>query len=171
MRTVYIISALLLSIMLTVPLNAAVKKSKNKKSPAKIKADKMHYLKEEGCMVAENNVVVTLDDQTLSADKVVAYQKTGKDGKQDFSKIVATGDVVIKTPERTLTGQKAVWKLDERKGTVRFTGSPVVREKTGHEIAADVIKYDIATGKCTFEGSAKARMDVSDDNKLDFNGF
>ena len=144
-------------------------KDVKKKNPITINADKMQYLQKENCMIAENNVVVALDDQSLMADKVVAFQGVNADGKQDFTRIVATGDVVIKTPERSLYGKKAVWERNEN--IIRFTGNPVVKIKGGQQISAEVIKFNVITSKVTFEGVANAKMSLSDENNFDFSGF
>jgi len=171
----YLFITLIISLtaLLINPVNAADKTKKEakekEKAPITINADKMQYLQKENCMVAEKNVVVALDDQSLMADKVIAFQGTNADGKQDFTRIVATGNVVIKTPERSLYGQKAVW--DRNENVIRFTGNPVVKTESGQEISAEVIKYNIITGKVTFEGVAKAKMSISDKNNIDLSGF
>jgi len=151
------------------PAYAAAETKKKKDVPATIKADRMQYLKAENCMVLENNVVIKLDDQSLMADKVIIFQGTDSEGKQEFSRAVATGNVVIKTPGRTLFGKKGVWEM--KKKIIRITGNPIVKLKSGQEISAEVIKYDIVLEKCTFEGAAKGKMTVTDDTNLDFDGF
>jgi len=150
-------------------LTFAATQKKKKQSPITINAEKMQYLKQENCMVAEDNVVVKFDGGTLMADKIIAFQGTNTEGKQDFVRIVATGNVIIKTPDRTLYGQKAVWQ--KNKNIIRITGEPVVKMKGGQQIQADVIKYDLKTNKVTFEGMAKAKMSVKDKKNFDFTGF
>ena len=168
-KYIAILIVTLLSTFIVIPVFAADKTSKKKKAPITINADKMQYLQKENCMVAEKNVIVALDDQSLMADKVIAFQGINNEGKQDFTRIVATGDVVIKTPERSLFGKKAVW--DRGENIIRFTGSPVVKIKGGQEISAEVIKYNVVTGKVSFEGVAKAKMDMSNKKNIDFSGF
>ena len=168
-KTTVILTMAFLGTLITIPVNAAEKVKKKEKAPITINADKMQYLQKENCMVAEKNVIVALDDQSLMADKVIAFQGINSEGKQDFTRIVATGDVVIKTPERSLYGKKAVWNRNEN--VIRFTGNPVVKTKGGQEISAEVIKYNVLTGKVTFEGVAKAKMKMSDKNNIDFSGF
>ena len=148
---------------------ARTKSKKKKQSPITINANRMQYLKDENCMVAEDNVVVKFDGGTLMADKIIAFQGTTPEGKQDFTRIVATGNVIIKTPDRTLYGQKAVWQKNKK--NIRVTGNPVVKEKGGQVIQADVIKYDLLLKKVTFEGTAKAKMSVSGKKDFDFTGF
>jgi len=188
-KFIVLITVILSTIFIAIPVNAADKienlveekttvnaeekienkTEKKKKSPITINADKMQYLQKENCMVAENNVVVALEDQSLMADKVIAFQGINAEGKQDFTRIVATGDVVIKTPERSLYGKKAVWIKDEN--IIRFTGNPIVKIEGGQQISAEVIKYNVLTGKVTFEGVANAKMSLSDENNFDFSGF
>ena len=162
-------AAILAGAFLVMHVHAADETKKEKKSLVTINADKMHYNKEKGCMIVDNNVVVKLDENSLMADKVIAYQGTTADGKKDFTKIVATGNVVIKTPDRTLLGKKGVWERNKK--IIRVTGDPVVKLKSGQEVKAEVIKYDLVLGKCTFEGAAKAQMSISDDDNFDLSGF
>ncbi len=167
-----IIFILIVSFILAGSSAFAAQKAKTKKkkqSPITINANSMQYLKDENCMVAEDNVVVKFDGGTLMADKIIAFQGTTSEGKQEFSRIVATGNVVVKTPDRTLYGKKAVWLKNQK--IIRVTGNPVVKEKSGHEIHADVIKYDLVTQKVAFEGKAKVKMSISDKNDFDITGF
>jgi len=168
-KTTVILTMAFLGTLITIPVNAAEKVKKKEKAPITINADKMQYLQKENCMVAEKNVIVALDDQSLMADKVIAFQGINSEGKQDFTRIVATGDVVIKTPERSLYGKKAVF--DRNENIIRFTGNPIVKIKGGQEITAEVIKYNVFTGQVTFEGVADAKISFSDNKNIDFTGF
>jgi len=169
-KFIIILTMMIAGTFIVMPAYAAAETKKKKKAiPATIDADRMQYLKAQNCMVLENNVVIKLDDQSLMADKVIVFQGTNSKGKQDFTRAVATGNVVIKTPGRTLFGKKGVWEM--KKKIIRITGNPVVKLKSGQEISAEVIKYDILLEKCTFEGAAKGKMSVTDETNLDFGGF
>ena len=125
-----------------------------------VTAERMEYLTDEHCMVCEYNVQALLGSGTsLRADKVVAYQGANE---AEVVKLVATGKVIIKMPERTVTGGKATW--ERKTGCVRITLNPVVRQGE-HELTADAIRYEIATRKISFEGRVRATMDVSDQDK------
>jgi lipopolysaccharide transport protein LptA len=132
----------------------------------RVTAERMDYLTDEHCMVCEHNVQATIGDGTsLRADKVVAYQGTNA---ADVEKLVATGNVIIKMPERTVYGQKGTW--ERATGSVRITGNPVVRQG-GHELTADAIRYQIDSGKISFEGQVRAVMQVNDKDKGDLLKF
>jgi lipopolysaccharide transport protein LptA len=125
-----------------------------------VTAERMEYLTDEHCMVCEHNVRAVLGSGTsLRADKVVAYQG---ENEAEVVKLVATGNVVIKMPERTVYGEKGTW--ERKTGCVRITGNPVVRQGE-HELTADAIRYEIVTRKISFEGRVRAVMDVSDQDK------
>ena len=168
-KIIVILTLIFLCTFIVMPAYAVTETKKKKDVPATIKADRMQYLKAENCMVLEDNVIIKLDDQSLTADKVIAFQGTDSKGKQNFTRIIATGNVVIKTPGRTLYGKKGVWET--KKKIIRITGDPVVKLKTGQEISAEVIIYDIVLQKCTFEGAAKAKMSVTEDTNLDLGEF
>ncbi|MCK5851952.1 hypothetical protein KAH27_02890 [bacterium] len=168
-KNIVILTLIFLGTFIVMPAYAVTETKKKKDVPATIKADRMQYLKAENCMVLEDNVIIKLDDQSLLADKVIIFQGTDSKGKQEFSRAVATGNVVIKTPGRTLYGKKGVWEM--KKKIIRITGDPILKLKSGQEISAEAIKYDIVLEKCTFEGAAKAKMSVTKDTNLDFDGF
>ncbi len=170
MKNIIIILTVFLSgAFISSPAFAKAEAKKKKDSPVTINADRMQYLKNENCMVLEDNVVVKLDSKSLYADKVIAFQGTNSLGKMDFTRIVATGNVVIKDSDKSLYGKKGVW--EKSKNVIRFTGEPVVKTKGGQEISAEIIKYNVITGKVTFEGGSKAHITNLKNKNIDFGGF
>ncbi len=135
-----------------------------------VRADRMDYLREESCFVCEDNVVVMIGRITLTANKVAAYQD-GKDSTdaEEFSRIVATGNVRVQMGDRMVRGQTGVW--DRVSKTIRITGNPIASETGGRQISADTIVYDIVRDKISFEGRMQLRAVVTDDLKHDYRDF
>ena len=131
-------------------------------------AENMYYLQEHSCFVFETNVVVTIGTHALYADKVVAYQVTNGTAKtEEFSMIVASGNVRLDAPGRTVKGATGVWNRIEK--TIRVCGNAAVREKGGREVVAQAIIYDMERERITFEGRTRVRALVNDGMKKNLN--
>jgi len=135
-----------------------------------VRAGRMDYLAEERCFICDEDVVVTISNVTLYADRVVAYQdKEGAADEQEFARIIASGNVRVTMGARTVRGQKGEW--DRATKAIRITGNPVARERGGREITADAIVYDLAQDKISFEGRMQLRAVVTDDLKRNYRDF
>ena len=151
-----------LILLMTVGIAAAAEKPATN-SEIRITAEKIEMLREEGCIVLHDNIKVDIEDTKISADKAVVFQdKTSG----DYNKVVAVGNVKLVTPDRTVTGTKAVWEKD--KNIILITGAPKLYEKDGHTIDADAIRYNLVTKKCTFEGAAAAKVKINETIKKDW---
>ena len=141
-------------------------------SQARLQADSAEYDAKLGCMIFESNVVVTLDDMTLRADRVTAYQEPGSDapkGRDSFSRIVAIGHVRLKTSQYDVTGERGVYVSATR--TVQVTGNPQVVLEGGQRVWPTVITYDLNTDKLSFQGGVGGTMTVTDEVSKDWKGF
>lgn len=135
-----------------------------------VRAGRMDYLTEERCFICAEDVVVTISNVTLYADRVTAYQdREDAADPQEFTRIVATGNVRVRMGLRTVRGQKGEWERATKQ--IRITGNPVARERGGREITADAIIYDLALDKISFEGRMQLRAVVTDDLKRDYRDF
>ena len=145
------------------------------KSIGDIKMDKMIVHNREGYIELLDNVVLKIDDAVIKADKAIVFmsKKDDKDknkkkssGKDNFSKMVATGNVRIKHPDGTVVGERAVWI--KGKDTIRLTGNPGVEAIGGETIYADAIIYNLVTKRCSFVGrpSGKGRVKSNDKKSL-----
>lgn len=135
-----------------------------------VRAGRMDYLTEERCFICAEDVVVTISNVTLYADRVAAYQdREDAADPQEFTRIVATGNVRVQMGLRTVRGQKGEWERATKQ--IRITGNPVARERGGREITADAIIYDLALDKISFEGRMQLRAVVTDDLKRDYRDF
>ena len=147
------------------------------KSIGDIKMDKMIVHNREGYIELLENVVLKIDDAVIKADKAIVFmsKKDDKDkkkkkkessGKDNFSKMVATGNVRIKHPDGMVVGERAVWI--KGKDTIKITGNPGVEAIGGETIYADAIIYNIETKRCSFVGRprGKGRVKSSDKSSL-----
>ena len=149
---------------------AAAGGGEEKTVPLSIKGERMRFMESDSMIVWERNVTVQMQDMTLTADRVDAYQdKSAPSGKEDLKKIVATGHVRLRAGDRYVSGEKGVWERDKR--TVRITGAPVLRQKDGQDVESDAILYDMVAIKVSFEGKFNARATVTDGNKKEFKGL
>ncbi len=79
--------------------------------------------------------------QAVEANKMTAFFKPGKAQNLDLDRIEADGDVIIVTLDEVLKGQKAIYRIEERKAVLSgdvqiIRGANILR---GHEAELDVI--------------------------------
>lgn len=154
MKILCILTAVIIS------LSAAAAEKKAPADPINIKAEKIEVLRNENCVVLQDNIKVTTTEYQLAADKAVLYQA---EGSEDYNKIVATGNIRLVSPDHTVTGQKAVW--EKKSNEITITGSPRVRQKDGGVASAAVIRYNTVTKKLTFQGkkgTGRSRIVISE---------
>jgi lipopolysaccharide export system protein LptA len=94
------------------------------------------------------NVVVEETGITLKANQVVGLY--GSAGPSSISSFVATGSVVILTPDQQATGDKAVF--DPKTRLLTLTGNVVVTSKTG-QVQSTRLVVDLKTKKSTFSAA------------------
>jgi lipopolysaccharide transport protein LptA len=154
MKTLCILTAVIISFA------ALAAEKKEPVDTINIKAEKIEVMRNENCVVLQDNIKVTTTEYQLSADKAVLYQA---DGSEEYNKIVATGNIRLVSPEHTVTGQKAVW--EKKSNEITITGSPRVRQKDGGVASAAVIRYNTVTKKLTFQGkkgTGRSRIVISE---------
>lgn len=91
------------------------------------------------------NVVVEETGITLKADQVVGLYGTA--GPTSISSFVATGHVIIITPDQQATGDKAVF--DPKTRLLTLTGNVVVTSKAG-QVQSTRLVVNLKTKKSTF---------------------
>ena len=90
------------------------------------------------------SVVITRATLTMWADKVVVDY--GNDGPQSIRTLTATGNVRLKTPTQTATGDEAVY--DPKTQILRLSGHVLVSSGKGSIGSADLVidlKSDVST--------------------------
>jgi len=160
----------LLMLGLTAGLMAGASRAVGTNSQVKLNADNIEYYPKNGFTVCESNVEVRVDNMELHADRVVAYQdsSTTTKGHETFSRIVATGNVRLFTKDRRVFGQRGVYENATR--IVQITGDPRVEMEDGQQVRANVIVYDMAKDKITFQG-AQGGMTMTEEITKEWQGL
>lgn len=165
--TKYLITAVSLALCVCTYHTHASESATARSNGLHISATRINFMRETGHMVLEENVEVFFDNVQMYADRVVAHQSQEREG--EFDKIVATGNVRIITEDRHVRGQRAVYLNTTR--TIRITGDSMVHERGGGIIRADAITYNIVQDTVSFEGRARAQMQLTDEQRRQYSTF
>jgi lipopolysaccharide export system protein LptA len=124
------------------------------KLPIEIEAEQgIEWRKNEKVYIARGNATAKRGDQTVNADTLTAHYRDKADGSSEIWQIEADGHVRMTSPGRTVTGDHAVYNLDQR--VLRVTGQNL-RVDTGKETltARDGIEYQDNTLIAIARGNA-----------------
>ena len=153
----------------------------NNSCQPRIKAKKIVYNAKKQVTYFKENVVVRHGDVTLVADNATAYQKieeakdeTDKESKSknnkeesgNIKRIVAVGNVRIKTKNILIISNKAVW--DKNKQTVTLTGGPPTVKNANGYLTADKILYELNTDNVTFYPNPEIIIGIGKEAKAKF---
>jgi lipopolysaccharide export system protein LptA len=115
--------------------------------PIEIEAEKgVEWRQKDEVYVARGNAVAKRGDSSVKADTLTAHYKKGADNKQEIWKVVAEGNVLIKTAKETLTGQRAEYVVE--------TGVFIV---TGNNLKMDNGKQTVTASE-RFEYNSKTKI-------------
>ena len=89
--------------------------------------------------VARGNARARQDDVTVRADVLTAHYRDSKDGGTEIWRIVAEGSVRITAPDRTATGERGTYDVDEQ--ALVLTGRPAFESGGGRITADDRLEY------------------------------
>lgn len=103
------------------PLGKRVLEDRN--APWQITANQMSYSSEDSLYTAEGDVVITRDNQVLSADKAIYNQNTGI--------VQVSGNVRLEANGDLLTGEMGIFDLKSHQGQLTG-GSLFIRENNVH---------------------------------------
>ena len=106
-----------------------------------------------GQSVFSGNVVVVHPSVTVRAEKVVVHYGAG--GPSNIESFTATGNVRLKTPDQTATGDKATF--DPTTQLLRLTGNVVVNNASGTLNAPELV-VDLKNNTSTFTGTTGGRV-------------
>ena len=113
--------------------------------------DSFEYFVTEGKLTAKGNVRVIRTDDTITADTMSALFIENTKGQRELKRLEASGNVIIKTPTETLTGDtghyNAATNIAEISGNVKITRGNNILEGE----RADV---DLSTNVSRMFGSA-----------------
>ena len=91
------------------------------------------------------SVMIKQDDNTLHAKQVTVY--TSKDGKNELQKVVAVGEVVVKTQEETITGNKGIYEPQKNKVEVFAANVPVEIVQGENVLHAQKVEVRLSKGR------------------------
>lgn len=90
--------------------------------------DNFLYFTNKNHFVANGDVIVKRDGDTLKADQITATFRNDKNGQRPLDQMEASGNVIIITPEETLSGRVATYdpqtEIAELVGNVKIIQGP-----------------------------------------------
>lgn len=123
--------------------------------------DRMEYLTREGKAAAIGNAKLIEGDDTITADTLTAYFSSDTSGQRKMSRAEAHNNVVIITPDETLTGDKGVYtsatNTAEITGNVRITRGPNVLEGARAEVNLTTNVSTLYGGAASPTGDTRVR--------------
>ena len=112
--TAWLAAAAAAAIGLAGPADAQLSGLTGGDEPIEIEAiDSLEWYSEEKMYVARGDVVLRQGDTTLTADTVTAAYRELEDGSTEIFKLTAEGNVVITSPDQTVTGATGVYDVDK----------------------------------------------------------
>lgn len=107
--------------------------------------------------VARGNARARQDDVTVRADVLTAHYRDSKNGGTEIWRIVAEGNVRITAPDRTATGERGTYDVDEQ--ALVLTGRPAFESGGGRITADDRLEYWQARRRAVARGNATAKRE------------
>jgi len=120
--------------------------------PIEITADSLDVEQERQIATFTGNVDAVQGDLILKADKLIVHYKSGADGENNISRIVAEGNVFLASPDSTAQGDHGVYDVD---GDSMVLTGDVVLTRDENVIRGSRLTLDLATGKSRMEGAAE----------------
>lgn len=125
-------------------------------APLTITADNsLEWNRDAKTFTANKNAVATRGEVSVRADQLTAYYQAGAGGEEDIqiSQLLATGGVVINSPDGKAYGDKAAYDVSTE--TLVMTGDNLRMIGEGQTVTArDQFEYQAATGKLFADGNA-----------------
>src|SRR5690606_7549712 len=103
--------------------------------PLEITAEEgIEWQRDEQLYLARGNAVAKRDDLTVRADVLAAHYRRMDDGKERIVRVEAIGNLRVETPNETVTGDRAIYYVDER--VLRITGDDLRLQTQEEEVTA-----------------------------------
>lgn len=119
-------------------------------APIEIEADQLDVDDNEGLALYKGNVNLRQGEAHLkTAELRVFYDNKGGDGGQNIQRIVAAGQVVLRSGDRTVSGDTAVVEMN--KDTVTLTGNVVLVEGP-NVLRGERLTVDLKTKQAKVDG-------------------
>lgn len=128
-------------------------------APIEVVADNgIEWLQEEKRFIARGNAVATKGDTQVLGDVLIADYREIPDaqgGGTEIYRLTAEGSVIIRSPQETATGTRAVYEVDE--ALARLWGAPARLETPTDTVTAeDELRYYERDRKAVATGGAVA---------------
>lgn len=125
--------------------------------PVEITADTLEVMQDKNIAIFSGKVDAIQGKMNLKAQKMVVHylpkEQRQSSEQNSISKIIATGDVFLTTPNESAKGESGTFNI--QKNTITLIDNVVVsRGKT--VVKGDTLVYNLNTGKSTLNGSSEA---------------
>lgn len=94
----------------------------------------IEWQRDEQVYLARGNAVAKRDELTVRADVLAAHYRRMENGEERIIRVEAIGGLRVETPNETVTGDRAIYYVDER--SLRITGSDLRLETANEEVTA-----------------------------------
>lgn len=94
----------------------------------------IEWQRDEQIYLARGNAVARRDDLTVRADVLLAHYRRMDSGEERIIRVEAIGGLRVETPGETVTGDRAIYYVDER--VLRITGDDLRLETENEEVTA-----------------------------------
>lgn len=94
----------------------------------------IEWQRDEQVYLARGNAVARRDDLTVRADVLAAHYRRMDSGEERIIRVEAIGNLQVETPGETVTGDRAIYYVDER--VLRITGEDLRLETASEEVTA-----------------------------------
>jgi len=121
-----------------------------------MKADKkIEFFNSQNKLVATGNPIVNHAGDTIKAKTMTAYFKKDKSGKLQAEKIIAVGNVIIKTIKELVTGDRGVYNVLRQ--TAVLTGHVKINQGKNH-LEGNKANVNLITGHSELLGDEKSKI-------------
>lgn len=107
-----------------------------------------------GVTTLRGDVIVTQQDAVIRADKMTIYRAETADGRAalklgEITRIVAEGNFSYEAPENKVTGNRGVYKRNQKQ--IDVFGNVVLQQPSGNVIESDTLFYDLEKKRARFK--------------------
>lgn len=95
----------------------------------------IEWQREEQVYLARGNAVARRDDMTVRAQVLAAHYRRDDEGQERIIRVEAIGDVIVETANERVTGDRAIYYVDER--SFRVTGDDLRLETDTEVVTAE----------------------------------
>lgn len=107
-----------------------------------------------GITILTGDVIVKQDGAVITADKMTIYRAESANSRTalklgEITRIVAEGNFTYTAPENTVTGDRGVYKRNQRQ--IDVFGNVRLKQPEGNFVDSDTLIYDLKTKRARFK--------------------